>query len=798
MDVFGTILIGADEGLTGVESGSGTTQLDAPHFLLVGQFTDAVGDFRVSNNRSLVPYDDPDDGSAVTVGQTVAAIMDHPFDQDRFILDLVAGETIYITVDSVNFDPYLDVVFPGVQAEELFSDDDSGGGIFGLNAKLTYRAPHTGTYFILVNDANFFDVGGYFLTIAQAPAGATPVNPAPIAGEMAQARSAPGITLLSDGRVLVTGGVSDFGAIASVEVYDPSSGTFVNAGRMATPRARHTATLLTDGRVLVARGVTTGEEIVASAEVFDPSTDSWSPVGAMTHGRPGHAAALLSNGNVLVAGGFTTGDEALASAELFDPSTGSWSPAGAMTEARLSNMATVLPDGRVLIVGGFGVDGFLASAEVYDPTTDEWSSASTMMEARLGHTVSLLSDGRVLVVGGFGVDEFLASAEVYDPTTGMWSSPSGVKPATMRQSRGFHTATLLPDGRVLVAGGFFPTLDEALASAEVYDPSTNTWSSTTSLSQARATHDATLIGDRRVLVAGGSDGISALASAEVYDPVTGAWSSAAETTQMPLLARAREEGLRVGFVQEDPFGYINEAGECTGFDIEITREAAKRVGIGEIICVYLAWPGLIPGLLADRIDIIPVGMSIQPARCEVAAFTDPYQTYGTGAMVLSGNPKNIHSINDFAERDDIIIALAIGTPQIEAIQAVGVPDDQILLFPEQIQQIDAVRTGRADALLTNTTFINSYILQEGTDELERAIPFEYPVARNSGHVFRPSDEEAGFVDMWNDILREMKLDGTIKKIGEQFGWTDADLLDPDVTREGCCSGEFNDNVGCTA
>ena len=265
-----------------------------------------------------------------------------------------------------------------------------------------------------------------------------------------------------------------------------------------------------------------------------------------------------------------------------------------------------------------------------------------------------------------------------------------------------------------------------------------------------------------------------------------------------LLEQAREKGLRVGFVQEDPFGYINEAGECTGFDIEVTRAAAKRAGIEDVICVHLAWPGLIPGLLADRIDLIPVGMSVQPARCEVAAFSDPYQTYGTGAMVAPGNPKNIHSIHDFADRDDIVVALALGTPHKDVMEELGVPSDNYIFFPEQIQQFDAVRTGRADALLTNSTFINRYISKEGTDELERALPFEYPVARNSGHLFRPSDEEAGFLSMWNDILREMKIDGTMKQIGDQFGWTDSDLLGPEVTRDGCCSGDFNDNVGCKA
>ena len=177
VDVYGNILINADAGLSGVESGTATTELDAPYFVLPSQVAEEPGDFRVSSNLSLAPYHDPDDGMAITIGQTVVASMDFPLDVDYFSFDLEDGDTIDIIVDSPNIDPFLIVTFPGATEAQSAGDDDSGGGLFGLNAKLTYRAHHTGSYRIVVFDSLQIQVGGYFLTVTRAPPGATPANP---------------------------------------------------------------------------------------------------------------------------------------------------------------------------------------------------------------------------------------------------------------------------------------------------------------------------------------------------------------------------------------------------------------------------------------------------------------------------------------------------------------------------------------------------------------------------------------------------------------------------------------------
>ncbi|HBY92905.1 MAG: transporter substrate-binding domain-containing protein [Ardenticatenaceae bacterium] len=269
-----------------------------------------------------------------------------------------------------------------------------------------------------------------------------------------------------------------------------------------------------------------------------------------------------------------------------------------------------------------------------------------------------------------------------------------------------------------------------------------------------------------------------------------------EPTAGPFLERARTDGLRVGFVQEKPFGYVDDQGNCTGIDIEVTREAAKRLGINEIICVHLAWEGLIPGLLASRIDVIPVGMAIRPERCEVVQFTDPYQAQGIAALVLKENPKNIHGFQDFVDNPNLKLGASIGASELTiAREQFHIPEDRAIGYSEQVQVIDDIVAGRIDAGMYTAPFVNRYIQEQGPDSaLERATPFDSPSYFNTGHGFRKDDPE--FVQLWNNTLLEMKRDGTIAKIAGEFGYTDADLLGEDAKVENCCSGDNWQNRAC--
>jgi hypothetical protein len=221
--------------------------------------------------------------------------------------------------------------------------------------------------------------------------------------------------------------------------------------------------LLANGKVLIAGGADqdqTGTGL-ASAELYDPGTGTFTQTGSMVVGRFLHTATPLQNGKVLIVGGaLTSASDPVATAEIYDPATGTFTMTGAMATAREQHTATLLADGRVLIVGGAtsaAAGDPTATAEVYDPSTGSFSVTGSMAEARTYHTATLLPSGKVLVAGGGDAN---STAEVYDPATGSFSITGG-----MEIGRSGHTATLLPNGSVLVAGG---GIFAGLASAELY------------------------------------------------------------------------------------------------------------------------------------------------------------------------------------------------------------------------------------------------------------------------------------------------------------------------------------------
>ena len=309
-----------------------------------------------------------------------------------------------------------------------------------------------------------------------------------------------------------------------------------NGESMAAARINHTATLLPDGRVLVAGGfggnnpARTNLTVPSAAELFDPAAQKWTTTGRLTDARGSHTATLLPNGKVLVAGGLNSGaTKCLASAELYDPVAGTWAMTGPMTEARIRPTATLLPNGKVLVTGGVGNrNRYISTAELYDPSNGTWTVTGSMTSMRGGgHTATLLPSGKVLVAGGAYDNNIrngipLASAEMYDPTTGTWAATSA-----MAEARVMHTVTVLPDGKVLVTGGF-GTNDAVLATTELFDPATRKWTTTSSMTTPRVFHTATLLSDGKVLVTGGSNSRSNLfSSTELYDPASGTWTGSA-------------------------------------------------------------------------------------------------------------------------------------------------------------------------------------------------------------------------------------------------------------------------------
>jgi N-acetylneuraminic acid mutarotase len=348
-------------------------------------------------------------------------------------------------------------------------------------------------------------------------------------GSLTTARAYHSDVLLPNGHVLIVGGVDASGSILSrAELYDPQAGRWTRARDMSVARAGVAAVLLRTGQVLVAGGVSGmagSGPVLASAEIYDPASGVWTTTGRLAVPRYDYSATLLPSGTVLVAGGVGVSGATLSSAELYDPVAGRWAATSTMTVARAAHTATLLPGGKVLVTGGatgvFGTGPVLRSAELYDPRTGRWMAAGSMRAARASHTATLLPTGRVLVAGGesgqLDGSSVLASAELYDPGTGLWATTG-----TMVASRYDHSATLLSDGTVLVAGGQSESVaGQALSSAEIYNPRTAIWMATGGMASARTGHTATLLAGGRVLVTGGNAKTAVgptLPTTETYDP----------------------------------------------------------------------------------------------------------------------------------------------------------------------------------------------------------------------------------------------------------------------------------------
>src|ERR1035437_5584691 len=347
-------------------------------------------------------------------------------------------------------------------------------------------------------------------------------------GPMITARYNHTATLLQNGKVLAAGGWNG-SYLSSAELFDPATGTWTNTGAMKTNRCFHTATLLPNGMVLVVGGYgNDSPHSLSSAEIYDPTTGTWTPTGPMIGGHVYHTATLLRSGKVLVTG---DGYNNLVS-ELYDPAIGNWKASGTMKAAHFYHTATLLTNGMVLVAGGNNSYGPPPISELYDPATEIWTESSAISTNRLSATATLLSDGRVLLAGGWATVQVqtnppaytsvsLPSAEIYDPTTGNWTTTTN----TMTVGRNWQTASLLPNGQVLLAGGFESGPGQ-LSGVELYDPIIGAWiASTNALNTARWGHTATLLPGGRILVAGGMGSSGVTNSTEVYDYANGAWTN---------------------------------------------------------------------------------------------------------------------------------------------------------------------------------------------------------------------------------------------------------------------------------
>ena len=342
------------------------------------------------------------------------------------------------------------------------------------------------------------------------------------------------------GNVLLAGGgggtLTASTGLATTEQFDFRRLAFTAGPTMNSARALHQAVTLADGRVLLCGGADALGAVLSTCEIYDPVANTFTPTGSMLTPRVLHAAVRMADGRVLVAGGTSSLLDAVStitnvrnSTEIFNPATGTWTVSANLGGFRMLPSLSLLPNGRVLAAGGlevsflFGIPlsaGTTASCQSYNPATNSWAAAAAMPGARTGHQFNqtTLQNGRVLMTGGMSVSVNittqvitttpLTNACTYDQATNTWTS------STMATARSLHSATRLPDGRVVVCGGAQGslTLPVAVDGVEVYSPVTNGWTSFAALPTPRMAHAAALLPDGTIALFGGQDAVGNTAS----------------------------------------------------------------------------------------------------------------------------------------------------------------------------------------------------------------------------------------------------------------------------------------------
>ena len=326
--------------------------------------------------------------------------------------------------------------------------------------------------------------------------------------------------LLPDGTILVAGGTDGVLVSSSAEIFNPATGGFTpTSTSMQSPREHHSASLLPNGNVLLAGGFTTVFSTAGptnSAEIYYPPSKAFVLTQQMISSHSQHVAISLPNGNVFVAGGYSAPGVVTANAEIYVSTANAWMPTAPMPTiagvpyARAIAASVLLQDGTIMVCGGTNQTGLLGSVLIYNPATNAWTLNVESGPALQGHTATLLADGRVLVAGGDDGSADLKSSFIYDPTQIDGHRWSSTYPLNFQRVN--HSATLLPNGSVLVSGGVDPlvitptTTSNALKSIEFFHPELESWTTSQFSLGNRSFHTATLAPNGNVYFIGGANG----------------------------------------------------------------------------------------------------------------------------------------------------------------------------------------------------------------------------------------------------------------------------------------------------
>ncbi len=254
------------------------------------------------------------------------------------------------------------------------------------------------------------------------------------------------------------------------------------------------------------------------------------------------------------------------------------------------------------------------------------------------------------------------------------------------------------------------------------------------------------------------------------------------------LERLREQGfVAVGLANEIPFGFVDDAGDPAGQSPAVAQAVFEELGVPEIQASPVNWDGLIPGLDANRFDVLAAGVFITPDRCGQVAFTEPTATSPEAFMVASGNPHNIQHFEDFADNPDLKLAVLNGSVEQTYAEYFGVPDGQMELIGNQTAGYELLESGRVDAV-SMLSVSHHYLIQERGGDFEVSEPF-FPVMDGKeekgwgGLCVRQDDTE--LLEEMNRVIAEFTESGRLLELGEEWGFTEDDLPDGTSTAELC-------------
>lgn len=255
-----------------------------------------------------------------------------------------------------------------------------------------------------------------------------------------------------------------------------------------------------------------------------------------------------------------------------------------------------------------------------------------------------------------------------------------------------------------------------------------------------------------------------------------------------LLERAKAgEQIKVGFSNEAPYAFQNDAGEMDGFVNEVGLAILENMGVTNVEGVLTEWGSLIPGLKARRFDIITAGMYVLPKRCAQVAFSEPMGEFAESFLVKKGNPLNLHSFEDVAKNEEAILVTGAGYSTVDWARKMGIPDERIMKVQDPAAMLQAVKSGRAHAA-SATVFAIADLASKGSN-VEVADPFNPPEFTKGWSAFAFRKEDKDFLEAWNEAQAKFMDSPEFWGIVEKYGYTKSQLPSPGLTTAKLCENK---------